>query len=97
MEAKLLVVGGKTSKDVIPLTLPTVLGRSREAKLTIVHPMISRRHCRLFEKDGLLMIEDLGSLNGTLVAGQRVKETPLPPNGEFTVGPLTFRGVRLHR
>ena len=37
------------------------------------------------------MIRDLGSLNGTYVGGQRVREAPLPPNKEFTVGPLTFR------
>ena len=68
-----------------------MIGRSREADLTIAHPMISRRHCEVFEVDGLLMVRDLGSLNGTLVGGQRVKQSPLPPDAEFTVGPLTFR------
>jgi predicted component of type VI protein secretion system len=91
MEAKLVVTGGKVSKNVIPLTLPTTIGRGRDAKLTIAHPMVSRKHCQLFEKDGLLMIRDLGSLNGTMIAGQRIKEAPLPPDAEFTVGPLTFR------
>ncbi|MBN1396132.1 MAG: FHA domain-containing protein [Pirellulales bacterium] len=91
MDAKLIVVGGKASKGEISLKLPMTIGRSREAELTIAHPMISRRHCELFEADGLLMIRDLDSLNGTLVAGRRIKESPLPPDGEFTIGPLTFR------
>ncbi len=91
MEAKLLVVGGKASKGSISLKLPTVIGRSREATLTIAHPMISRRHCEVYEADGLLMIRDLGSLNGTVIGGQRIKEAPLPPDGEFSIGPLTFR------
>jgi pSer/pThr/pTyr-binding forkhead associated (FHA) protein len=91
MEAKLIVVGGKASKSAIALKLPTIIGRSREAGLTIAHPMISRQHCELFEVDGLLMIRDMGSLNGTVVAGQQIKNSPLPPNTEFTVGPLTFR------
>ncbi len=91
MEAKLIVVGGKASKGAVALKLPSVIGRGREAGLTIAHPMISRRHCELFESDGLLMVRDLGSLNGTLIDGRRVKEAPLPPDGEFTVGPLTFR------
>jgi predicted component of type VI protein secretion system len=73
------------------LKLPTVIGRSREATLTIAHPMISRRHCEVYEADGLLMVRDLGSLNGTVVGGQRIKEAPLPPDGEFSIGPLTFR------
>jgi predicted component of type VI protein secretion system len=93
MEAKLIVVSGKTNKPSVRLRLPTVIGRSREAGLTVAHPMISRRHCEIFEADGMLMLRDLGSLNGTLVGGQRVDEVPLRPDDEFTVGPVTFRVV----
>ena len=93
MEAKLIVVGGKASKKAIALKLPTVIGRGREAGLTVVHPMISRRHCEIFESDGLLMVRDLGSLNGIVVGGQQVEEAPLRPGDEFTVGPLTFRAA----
>lgn len=91
MEAKLIVVGGKASKKAISVTPPAVIGRSREVQLTVAHPMISRQHCEIFEVDGLLMIRDLGSLNGTVVQGQRIAEAPLCPDDEFTVGPLTFR------
>ena len=91
MDAKLIVVGGKASKGSVSLKLPTVIGRSQEATLTVAHPMVSRRHAELFETDGLLMIRDLGSLNGTRIDGQRIKEAPLPPDAEFTVGPLTFQ------
>ncbi len=91
MEAKLIVVGGKANKGEIDLKLPTLIGRSREAQLTIAHPMVSRQHCEIYEVDGLLMIRDLGSLNGTVVEGQRISEAPLCPANEFTVGPLTFR------
>lgn len=91
MEAKLTVIAGKTSKEDIPLDLPTIIGRSRDAALTISHPMVSRKHAELFEAEGLLMIRDLGSLNGTVVGKQRVKEAPLPPETEFTIGPFTFR------
>jgi pSer/pThr/pTyr-binding forkhead associated (FHA) protein len=91
MDAKLIVVGGKASKGSISLKLPTVIGRSRQASLTVAHPMISRRHVELFEAAGLLMIRDLGSLNGTVIDGCRIKEAPLPPDAEFTIGPLTFQ------
>ena len=91
IQVRLIVVGGKASKAEVALKLPSVIGRSREAGLTVAHPMVSRRHCEVFEVDGLLMIRDLGSLNGTVCGGQRVKESPLPPDAEFTVGPLTFR------
>jgi hypothetical protein len=91
IDVQLIVVGGKAKKAKVAITLPTVIGRSRGAGLTVAHPMISRRHCELFDADGLLMIRDLGSLNGTVVAGQRIKQSPLPPDAEFVVGPLTFR------
>ena len=91
MELELLVVGGKANRANMAVKLPTVVGRSRQAGLTISHPTISRRHCELFEVDGLLMIRDLGSLNGTHIDGRLVRESPLPPDAEFTVGPLTFR------
>ena len=92
MEAKLVIVSGKTNKRDVRLKLPTVIGRSREADLTVAHPMISRRHCELFEADGWVKIKDLGSLNGTYVHGKRIdQEVLLRPNEEFTIGPITFR------
>ncbi len=81
MEAKLIVVGGKANKKTIALKPPTNIGRSRDADLTIPHPMISRQHCEVFETDGLLMVRDLGSLNGTMVGGRRVKEVAAAARG----------------
>jgi predicted component of type VI protein secretion system len=91
MEAKLVVIGGKVTKTTLDVDLPTVLGRGREAKLRIGDSTISRKHCQVYEKDGLVMLQDLGSLNGTVVHGQPIKEAPLPPGAEFTIGGLTFR------
>jgi predicted component of type VI protein secretion system len=91
MKAKLVVVGSKTNKPEVELELPTVIGRGSEATLRISHPMISRRHCRLYARAGELWIQDLNSSNGTFVAGQRITDVALPPGGEFTIGPLTFR------
>lgn len=91
MEVRLTIVGGKASRKVITVKLPAVIGRSREADLTIAHPMVSRRHCELFEVQGLVRIRDLDSLNGTLVGGKEITEVPLRPNDDFSIGPLTFR------
>ena len=90
MHAKLRVIGGKANKKEILLKLPSVVGRSREAGLTIAHPMISRQHCEIFESGGLVRIRDLGSTNGTYVAGKKVAESILHPRDQFSVGPLTF-------
>jgi two-component system cell cycle response regulator len=46
-----------------------VLGRDGEAEVTIEDESISRRHARICQRDGHYEIEDLGSTNGTYVAG----------------------------
>ena len=76
MNAKLLVVMGKTTKHKVALQLPAVLGRSREADITVAHPLISRRHCEISENNGLLMLRDLASLNGTMIGGRRIEWPP---------------------
>jgi len=91
MEAKLVVVGGKANKAEVQLKLPTVIGRGRDADLTVAHPTVSRHHCVLFEQDGVLFVRDNGSLNGTLIEGNKVQESKLKPGETLTVGPLTFR------
>jgi hypothetical protein len=68
-----------------------VIGRSRQADLPVAHALVSRQHCQLFERDGILVVKDNGSLNGTFVGGQRVDEMDLRPGDELTVGPLTFQ------
>jgi len=52
MDAKLIVVGGKANKSEIKLQLPTIIGRSRDADLTMAHPMVSRQHCEIYEEGG---------------------------------------------
>ena len=39
------------------------------------------------------MAHDVVITNGTVVDGHRVKEAPLLPDAEFTVGPITFRAI----
>jgi predicted component of type VI protein secretion system len=94
MEAKLVVVGGEAKAQEIQLKLPTVIGRGREASLMVPHPLVSRRHCELYEQDGQLVVRDLGSLNGTYVNNQKVVgEAVLPPGQLLTIGAVTFRAV----
>ena len=90
MQVKLIVVGGKANRTEVQLRLPAVLGRSRDADLTLGHSSISRRHCRLWEEQGQVMVEDLQSTNGTFVEDQRVDRAVLEPGTRLRVGPLTF-------
>jgi pSer/pThr/pTyr-binding forkhead associated (FHA) protein len=93
VQAKLVVVDGESEARQFDLVLPAVIGRSRTTDVTVGHPLISRRHCEVFEADGRMMLRDLGSLNGTFVGETRLAEQPMPiqPGGRFTIGPVTFQ------
>lgn len=93
MKAKLVVVGGDVKAAEISLKLPAIIGRGREATLTLPHPLVSRKHCELYEANGALMVRDLGSLNGTYVGSQRVEEAVLPAGELLTVATVNFRAV----
>ena len=95
MEAKLVVVSGDTQARQYDLQLPTVIGRSRTTDLRVPHPLVSRQHCEVFESNGILMVRDLGSLNGTFIGETRIAEgpTPIKPGDLLSVGPVTFRAV----
>lgn len=94
LKAKLVVVGGDAKSTEVNLKLPTVIGRGKEAGLTVPHALVSRRHTEIFERDGKLFVRDLGSLNGTFVNNTKIEgEQPLEPNQLLTLGNITFRAV----
>lgn len=57
----------------IAVTGPTLIGRSETAEVTIDDPFASDRHASFDRVGGRLVIEDLGSTNGTLVNGAPVR------------------------
>ena len=49
-----------------------VVGRSDEADIAISDPYASDFHLRMTSKDGRIVLNDLGSTNGTYVNGRRI-------------------------
>lgn len=102
MEFRLVTVAGQAQQagqalqNELRLKPPVVIGRSRDADITIANPMVSRRHCKISEnyQTGSLMVEDLGSLNGTFVGAQRITmAVPLKPGTVLTVGSVSFQAI----
>lgn len=86
---RLPVLVGKDGRE-MPLRMgATTLGR--QGDVVIEDPRVSRQHCRVTLADGAVTVEDLGSTNGTMIAGQRLAPntpTPLPAGGVVSLGGL---------
>jgi pSer/pThr/pTyr-binding forkhead associated (FHA) protein len=68
----------------------TVVGRGDEADIVVDDPGVSRRHAEIrVTADGPRLqatLRDLGSTNGTLVAGRKVQSEHLGDGTTITVG-----------
>lgn len=69
----------------------TVVGRKEDCDLRLDHKSVSKLHCVLVKTDGLILLRDLGSTNGTRVNGQRVRRAALMPNDQLAVAGFKFR------
>jgi hypothetical protein len=62
------------------------IGRAPECELVLRDSTVSRRHARLTARDGVLVLTDLGSTNGTRVNGHRVTEVVLGAGDRVQIG-----------
>jgi predicted component of type VI protein secretion system len=69
----------------------TVVGRREYCDVVIPHHSLSKRHCVLVKTDGLLVIRDLATTNGTKVKGQKVRWAALLPDDRITLGGYKLR------
>jgi DNA-binding winged helix-turn-helix (wHTH) protein len=64
-----------------------VIGRDPGLAISIDAPIISRRHARIVVNGAGAVVEDLGSKNGTYVAGERITgPTPLRDGDQIQIG-----------
>ena len=69
----LVVLSGNQMGTIIPIVgEEIVIGRGPEAQLYLDEPTLSRLHARVFRKNGRVMVEDLGSTNGTFIKGEHI-------------------------
>jgi predicted component of type VI protein secretion system len=69
----------------------TLVGRKEDCDVRLDHKSISKVHCVLVKTDGLLLLRDLGSTNGTRVNGTRVRRAALLPNDKVSFANFHFR------
>ena len=89
MKAELVPTNGDAP---IPITKDvTIVGRGHYCDVRVDHPSLSKRHCVLVKTDGLLVVRDLASTNGTKVKGQKIRWAALLPHDRIAFGTCKFR------
>ena len=67
------------------------IGRDAACDLVLPDPSVSRWHAGLTRCASGWMLDDLGSTNGTLLNGWRVRESvPVQPGDQVSFGAVTF-------
>lgn len=69
--------GGGEARRVTIEQFPFKIGRAETADLRVESVEVSREHAEIVERNGMYLVRDLGSTNGTHVNGKPIKETLL--------------------
>ncbi|OED38405.1 hypothetical protein AB833_19690 [Chromatiales bacterium (ex Bugula neritina AB1)] len=67
------------------------IGRRRDNSLCLPHLSVSGHHARIIDDKGCLILEDLGSTNGTSVNGRRIEKHGLLHSDEIKIGNYMLR------
>ena len=62
---------------------PLTVGRDESRDIVLPDAQVSRLHLQVFLANGQVVVEDLGSSNGTLLNGRRLTSPAILPDGEW--------------
>ena len=77
----LILHGPKGIRAVAVTRGPLVIGRAG-SDVAVIDSRVSRQHARLRTDGGMIIIEDMGSANGTWVNGRRIQQATVLRNGD---------------
>jgi len=89
MRAQLVPLDGGPPVDIAKEMM--IIGRQEDCDLRLDHKSVSKMHCVLVKTDGLVLLRDLGSTNGTRVNGTRVRRAALLPNDKLSVANFHYK------
>jgi pilus assembly protein CpaF len=79
---------GAEPRSVTVAGAEALIGKHADCHVVLDDPIVSRRHARVVDRDGRLVVEDLRSTNGTRVGGRAVEgETVLETGDALEIGP----------
>ena len=83
-------VSGAAFGKTYPVPGPVVIGRQQDCDISVPSEEISRRHAQVKPTADGLMVEDLGSANGTYINGKRVQTGLMRPGEELRLDTIRF-------
>ncbi len=95
---RLLVTAGPLEgREYVLAKFPYTIGSGLTNELSIADSTVSRRHCEITtDENGNLIINDLGSTNGTSIEGVKVTSARLAPNTEVQLGKTRIVAPLMH-
>lgn len=72
-----------------------VIGRGGELDIVLVEEMVSRKHAKITTQAGKIVIQDLGSTNGTFVNGEKIKRARLKEGDRVLIGTSILKLIAL--
>src|ERR1700688_4521815 len=89
MRAQLVSQDGSPAIELVKDLI--LIGRDEDSDVRLDHKSVSKLHCVIVKTDGLILVRDLGSTNGTRVNGQRVRRAALLPNDQLNIANFHYR------
>ena len=71
--------------------IPFTIGRSTNNDLVLDDLCVARNHCRIVEKDGRYVLEDVGTMNKLYVNGMMTSQVPLSDGVRVYIGNEEFQ------
>ena len=71
----------------------TVIGRSAKALVRIKDALVSREHAAIVHHEGVFILKDLDSTNGTHMRGASIRQRKLRHGDKFRVGDSTLQFI----
>jgi len=80
-------ISGKYKGGEFPLDKNMIIvGRHSELDMVLSEDMVSRKHARILVSGSNIILEDMGSTNGTFVNGSRIKKVKLKLHDRILIG-----------
>lgn len=86
---------GLSRVEILEREKELVVGRTKPSDVVVSSGKLSRQHARFFYSEEGVVVEDLGSHNGTILGGQKTKRSLLRSGDTLLLGDVTV-SIHLH-